>query len=145
MPKVKSEYQVEELYIDRLVDMGYEFVEMKNYDDVCSNFRKQFCKLNAKELISAKGVAELSNAEFDRVMIRLENHTVYESAKILREKWVLELDNGKTIYVEFFTSDETRNIYQVRQTLVMLMQVYLQKRILLMWIPNWVKKPIKPN
>lgn len=119
MPKVKSEYQVEELYIDRLVDMGYEFVEMKNYDDVCSNFRKQFCKLNAKELISAKGVAKLSNAEFDRVMIRLENHTVYESAKILREKWVLELDNGKTIYVEFFTSDETRNIYQVTHQVTM--------------------------
>ena len=73
MPKAKSEYEVEELYIDRLDDMGYEYIDMKNYDDVCSNFRKQFCKLNAKELIAAKGVAELSDAAFDRVMIRLEN------------------------------------------------------------------------
>ena len=105
MPKAKSEYEVEELYIDRLDDMGYEYVDLKNYDDVCSNFRKQFCKLNAKGLIEAKGTAELSDAEFDRVMIRLENHTVYESAKILREKWVLELDNGKTVYVEFFTGE----------------------------------------
>lgn len=119
MPKAKSEYEVEELYIDRLDDMGYRYVELKNYDDVCSNFRKQFCKLNAKELIAAKGIAELSNAEFDRVMIRLENHTIYESAKILREKWVLELDNGKTVYVEFFTSDETRNTYQVTHQVTM--------------------------
>lgn len=119
MPKAKSEYEVEELYIDRLDDMGYRYVELKNYDDVCSNFRKQFCKLNAKELIAAKGIAELSDAEFDRVMIRLENHTIYESAKILREKWVLELDNGKTVYVEFFTSDETRNTYQVTHQVTM--------------------------
>ena len=44
-------------------------------------------------------MAELSDAEFDRIMLRLENHTIYESAKILREQWVLELDNGKTIYL----------------------------------------------
>ena len=119
MPKVKSEYEVEELYIDRLNDMGYEYVDLKNYSDVCSNFRKQFCKLNAKELIAAKGVAELSDTEFDRVMLRLENHTIYESAKILREQWVLELDNGKTIYVVFFTSDETRNVYQVTHQVTM--------------------------
>lgn len=119
MPKAKSEYQVEELYIDRLDDMGYEYVELKNYDDVCSNFRKQFCKLNAKELNAVKGKAELSDAEFDRVMTRLENHTIYESAKILREQWVLELDNGKIAYVDFFTSDETRNIYQVTHQVTM--------------------------
>lgn len=119
MPKVKSEYEVESLYIDRLVDMGYEFVAMKNYDDVCTNFREQFCKLNSKVLEEAKGTAVLSDAEFDRVMIRLENHTIYESAKILREKWVLELDNGKSIYVQFFTNDETRNIYQVTNQITM--------------------------
>ena len=119
MPQVKSEYEVEELYIDRLDDMGYEYIDLKNYDDVCANFREQFCKLNERALINAKGVAALSDAEFDRVMIRLENHTIYESAKILREKWVLELDNGETVYVEFFTNDETRNIYQVTHQVTM--------------------------
>lgn len=119
MPKVKSEYQVEEIYIDRLNEMGYEYINLKNYEDVCSNFRTQFCKLNKNELIAAKGKAELSDAEFDRVMIRLENHTIYESAKILREKWVLELDNGKSIYVVFFTGDETRNTYQVTHQVTM--------------------------
>ncbi len=119
MSKVKSEYEVEELYIDRLDEMGYSYVDLKNYDDVCANFRVQFCKLNAKEMMSAKGVAELSDAEFDRIIIRLDNHTIYESAKILREKWVLELDNGKSIYVQFFTNDETRNVYQVTHQVTM--------------------------
>lgn len=119
MPKVMSEYEVESIYIDRLEELGYEYVDLKNYDDVCSNFRKQFCALNCQELTDAKGVAELSDAEFDRIMIRLENHTIYESAKILREKWILELDNGKSIYVDFFTSDETRNVYQVTHQVTM--------------------------
>ena len=44
MPKVKSEYEVESLYIDRLIELGYDYVPMKNYDDVCANFRKQFCQ-----------------------------------------------------------------------------------------------------
>lgn len=119
MSKIKSEYEVEELYVDRLCEMGYEYVELKNYSDVCTNFRDQFCKLNAGELITAKGKAELSEKEFDRVMLRLENHSVYESAKILREKWVLDLDNGESIYVVFFTNDETRNIYQVTHQVTM--------------------------
>ena len=119
MAKVMSEYDVEELYIERLVDMGYEFVPMKDYKDVCENFRKQFCKLNRSALIEGKGNDALSDREFDRVMLRLENHTIYESAKILREKWVLELDDGKSIYVEFLTPDETRNIYQVTHQVTM--------------------------
>ena len=119
MPKVLSEYEVESLYIDRLDELGYEYVELKNYDDVCENFREQFCKLNSRPLIDGKGSASLSKSEFDRVMIRLENHTIYESARILREKWVLELDNGKSIYVEFFTEDTTRNVYQVSHQITM--------------------------
>ncbi|MBQ6368398.1 MAG: type I restriction endonuclease subunit R [Erysipelotrichaceae bacterium] len=119
MPKVMSEYEVESLYIDRLEDLGYEYVDLKNYDDVCANFRKQFCKLNSEPLTEAKGMAELSDNEFNRVLIRLENHTIYESAKILREKWVLELDNNKSIYVDFFTSDESQNTYQVTHQVTM--------------------------
>lgn len=119
MPKVMSEYEVESLYIDRLDEMGYDFVKLNNYNDVLDNFRAQFCKLNKNELIAAKGSAVLSDAEFDRVLLRLENHTIYESAKILREKWILELDNGKTIYVDFFTDDVTRNTYQVTHQVTM--------------------------
>lgn len=61
----------------------------------------------------------MSDSEFDKILLRLDNHTIYESAKILREKWVLELDNGKTIYAEFLTSDMDRNTYQVTYQVTM--------------------------
>lgn len=119
MARVQSEYEVESLFIERLTDMGYKFIPMKNYDDVLANFRKQLCELNCKKLIEAKGEATLSDSEFHRVMLRLDNHTIYESAKILREQWVLELDNGKTVYLEFLTNDETKNTYQVTHQITM--------------------------
>lgn len=119
MSGLKTEYEVEEIFIKQLKEQGYSYVDMANYDDVLTNFREQFCKVNAKALIETKGTAELSNGEFNKILLRLENHTIYESAKILREKWVLELDNGKTIYAEFLTSDMDRNTYQVTHQVTM--------------------------
>ena len=120
MSGLKTEYEVEEIFINQLNnEQGYSYIDMANYDDVLANFRVQFCKVNEKALIEAKGVAELSDSEFDKILLRLENHTIYESAKVLREKWVLELDNGKTIYVEFLTSDTDRNTYQVAHQITM--------------------------
>ena len=82
----KTEYEVESLFIDRLQSIGYEFVQLKNYDDVLANFRTQLAAFNSDKLISKKGSADFSDAEFKRVMIHINNHTVYESAKILRDK-----------------------------------------------------------
>lgn len=114
-----SEYDVENLFIDRLESIGYQFVEMANYDDVLANFREQLTKFNARKLVEAKGAAALSDAEFGRVMIHMDNKSVYESAKILRDKYVLALDNGKTVYLDFFSSDTDRNIYQVTHQVTM--------------------------
>ena len=119
MPRAQSEYEVEDIFIDKLTTMGYDYVQLNNYDDVIKNFRIQLCKLNEKALKEAKGEAKLSDAEFDKVMLRLDGHTVYESAKILREQWVLELDNGKSVYLEFLTDDSTRNIFQVAHQITM--------------------------
>ena len=119
MARVKSEYEVESLFIDRLQEMGYSYIELKNYDDVVSNFRKQICKLNEEALKAKKDVAELSDSEFHRVLLRLNNHTVYDSAKILREQWILDLDNGETVYLDFLTDDITKNTYQVTHQVTM--------------------------
>lgn len=114
-----SEYDVGNLFIDRLESIGYRFVEMANYDDVLANFREQLTEFNARKLIEAKGEAALSDAEFGRVMIHMDNKSVYESAKILRDQYVLTLDNGKTVYLDFFSSDTDRNIYQVTHQVTM--------------------------
>lgn len=77
------EYEIEEKFIQRLESIGYSYIEMKNYDHVLTNFRTQLAKFNAKKL-EEKGHAILfSDAEFNRIMIHIDNHSVYESAKIL--------------------------------------------------------------
>ena len=79
MARVKSEYEIESLFIDRLCDIGYTYIELKNYDDVLSNFKTQLELFNAKKLIEQKGEAVLSKSEFSRVMTYMDNHSVYES------------------------------------------------------------------
>lgn len=89
-----SEYEVETKFIDRLESIGYEYIELKNYDDVLANLKEQLVSVNESKIKEAKGEAELSEAEFKRVLIHLDNKSVYESAKILRDKYVLQLDNS---------------------------------------------------
>lgn len=119
MARVKSEYEVEEQFIERLEELGYEYVELKDYNEVINNFRKQICEKYSEELMAKKGKAELSDSEFHKVMLRLNNHTVYESARLLREKWILELDNGKKIYIDFISPEPEKNIYQVTHQVTM--------------------------
>lgn len=114
-----SEYDVENRFIERLESIGYTYIELKNYDDVLANFRTQLAKFNSEKLIVAKGSADFSDSEFSRIMIHVDNHTVYESAKIMRDKYVLTLDNGKTVYLDFFSFDTDRNIYQVSHQITM--------------------------
>lgn len=119
MTEAKSEYAVEKSFIEQLSCIGYQFIKMSSHDDLLANLREQISKVNRDKLVEAKGEASLSDAEFERVKIRLLNHTVYESAKILREKWILDLDNGKSVYLEFLTEDYERNTYQVTHQVTM--------------------------
>ena len=119
MAEAESEYAVEKHLTEQLSHMGYRFVRMGNHDDLLTNLREQICKVNRDKLVEAKGEASLSDSEFERVKNRLLNHTVYESAKILREKWILDLDNGESVYLEFLTDDYERNTYQVTHQVTM--------------------------
>ena len=119
MARVQSEYDVEVRFIERLGEIGFNYVELNNYEDVVKNFRTQLVAFNAEKLIEAKGEASLSETEFSRIMIHMDNKSVYESAKILREKFILPLDNGKTAYIDFFSHDTDRNYYQVTHQVTM--------------------------
>ena len=44
MSRVVSEYEVENLLIDRLESISYNYIELKNYDEVIDNFRTWVCK-----------------------------------------------------------------------------------------------------
>ena len=53
MASRRSEYEVEDMFIERLEGIGYQFIKMSNYDDVLNNFRTQLAKFNAKKLEEA--------------------------------------------------------------------------------------------
>ena len=119
MGRAVSEYEVENKFIDRLESIGYEYVTLKNYDDVVANFRTQLAKFNAKRLEEKGHPASFSDAEFNRIMVHVDNHSVYESAQRFRDKFILELDNGETVYLEFFSSNSDANIFQVAHQITM--------------------------
>lgn len=119
MAETKSEATVESWLMDKLEGMGYKKVSLPDYDAVQKNLKTQLEKLNEAELLSQKDKAELSEAEFDKILLYLSNKTIYESAKCLRETFLLELDNGKNAYIRFFTDDTDRNIYQQAHQIVM--------------------------
>lgn len=45
-----SEYEVENILIDRLESIGYSFIKLNTYEDVLANFRAQLAEFNAKKL-----------------------------------------------------------------------------------------------
>lgn len=110
-----NEYKVEKEYIEHMQMLGWEFVTLNDYVAVKDNFRKQICKFNADKLIAAKGVAELSDAEFRRLILQVENFDVITAA----EHWknnnavMIDLDNEKYVYLQLSSPDVKKNVYQI--------------------------------
>lgn len=110
-----NEYTVEKKYIEHMQKIGWKFIELKNYDELKINFRNQICRFNADKLIAAKGVAELSDAEFRRLLLQIENFDVITAA----EHWknnnavMLDLDNEKYMYLQLSSPDVKKNVYQI--------------------------------
>ena len=105
----QSEAQLEEQLIKKLGTLGYEFVKIKDYDELVANFRKELNLFN-KDALENK---DMSDTEFNRVMVELTGKTVYQCAKILRDKIVLDRDDGSRIYLEFMSKYPENNHYQV--------------------------------
>ena len=62
---------------------------------------------------SEKLKTPLSDKEWERVFNYLLGKNVFQSAKILRDKFILERDNGDKIYVSLLNEDHTKNIFQI--------------------------------
>lgn len=110
-----NEYKVEKEYIEHMQMLGWKFVTLNDYAAVKANFRKQICKFNADKLIAAKGVAELSDAEFRRLLLQVEKFDVITAA----EHWknnnavMIDLDNEKYVYLQLSSPDVKKNVYQI--------------------------------
>ncbi len=93
--------------IEQLDRLGYEKVLIKDEKALLSNFKTQLEKHNK---------TTISNTEFKRVLNHLNKGSVFEKAKILRDKFALPQDDGTTKYIEFLDTEHwCQNLFQVTQ------------------------------
>lgn len=105
----QSEAQLEAQLIEQLQSQNYTRVSLPDYDSLLANFKLQFERFNSGNL----GGKTLSGKEWERVLNYLSGKSIFESAKILRDKFVLELDDGSKVYLALLDEDFSKNIFQV--------------------------------
>lgn len=104
----QSEAALEQQFIEQLNKQGYNPVSIPDYDALLENFKIQFAAFNA-----AKLDYPLTDKEWERIFNIMLGKSVFQSAKILRDKFVLEREDGTKVYLSFFDVDHTKNIFQV--------------------------------
>ncbi len=114
----ESEKTLEDNLIKQLCADGYEFVEINDIDDLHLNFRKQVNKHNASRLNGH----ELSDKEFERLLVKIQGKGVYGSSKTLRSLQDITMDDGSTQYIELFNTKNNewcKNEFQVTHQVTM--------------------------
>ncbi len=112
----QSEAELEKLLIEQLVKQGYAKVKIDNEDNLRANLREMLSIFNEEKL----GYEELTDKEFKRIERYLEGKSVYQSAKMLRDKFILEREDGSEVYIEFFDSKNwCQNLFQVTSQVTM--------------------------
>jgi len=102
----QSEQILEEQLIDQLQKLGYKYVSIADEKALLTNLKIQLEKHNN---------IQFSDIEFEKVLNILNKGSVFEKAKILREKkHHIIRDNGDNLYFEFINVEHwCQNEYQV--------------------------------
>lgn len=105
----QSEAQLEQQLIEQLISQDYKLARIDDYDTLLDNFKIQFERFNESKLNGKS----FSDKEWERIFNYISGKSIFQSAKILRDKFVLERDNGTKIYLSLLDEDFSKNIYQV--------------------------------
>lgn len=106
----QSEAQLEKNLIEQLVRQGYERVIINDYDALLENFKQQLNRFNEKKLNGQP----LTDTEFSRFLTQIDGKSIFDSAKLFRDKQVFQRDDGTEVYLELMnTRDWCKNIFQV--------------------------------
>ena len=101
----QSEAQLEEQMIRQLVGQGFERTYVSDRDGLFSNLKTQLEKFNDKAF---------TTKEFDKILNYLYKGGVCQKALNLRDRFLLELEDGTNFYVRFFDVDShSDNLWQV--------------------------------
>lgn len=106
----QSESQLENSLLAQLSSQSYDKVYIPDYEALKANFRTQVSLFNKKALQGNP----LTDVEFNRLLVAIESKGVLQSAKILRDKQVIEREDGSILYLELFNKREwCKNNFQV--------------------------------
>jgi type I restriction enzyme R subunit len=107
----QSEAALEKKLINKLADGGYQRVQIKDEIELKSNFKDQLEKFNN---------IQLTDNEFNQILIHLEGGTVFDKAKKLRDMYELKRESESVKYIRFLNKkDWCKNIFQVTNQVTM--------------------------
>lgn len=110
MANYESEAKLEDRMIDQLRRQGYNYIEINDVKELEQNFRNQ---VNLHNKVELKG-KDLSDKEFEKLMIKISDKSIFQSAKELRQKHDIIRDDGTIAYIELFNTKEwCKNLFQV--------------------------------
>ncbi|MGL5694105.1 MAG: type I restriction endonuclease subunit R [Peptostreptococcaceae bacterium] len=106
----QSESQLEENLIKQLVNQGFNRVTIPDEDGLKNNFKRELFEYNKAKLNNEP----FTDKEFERILRHVEGKSVFQSAMVLRDKFILEREDGSEVYIEFFdTQNWCKNRFQV--------------------------------
>lgn len=101
----QSEAILESNLIKQLLGLGYESVKIHDGDTFISNLKSQLEKFNS---------ATFTAKEFDAILNHLAKGNEFVKAKTLRDRFVLNKEDGTSFYVRFFNNEDwSQNKFQV--------------------------------
>ncbi|WP_194768125.1 type I restriction endonuclease subunit R [Tamlana sp. I1] len=92
----QPEQVLENNLVSQLIALGHKPITIKTEDDLLSNLKTQLEKHNK---------TTFTTPEFNRILLHLSKGNVFDKAKTLRDKYVLQKDNGDKAYIEFINQD----------------------------------------
>lgn len=103
----QSEAELENWLINELQQQfGYSYYkQIEDKETLEDNFRTNLYNLNKEDLNNLP----FTDTEFDRILTYLKDKSVYKSAKQLRDKYVLEREDGSKVHIKFLDYDDYSN------------------------------------
>lgn len=106
----QSEYALENEMMNQLEQLGYERVTIRDNKQLLDNFRTILNERHADKLEGNP----LTDKEFQRLLTMIDGKSIFESARILRDKLPLRRDDESEIYLSFLdTKSWCKNKFQV--------------------------------
>lgn len=108
----QSEAELEKWLIKELQQQfNYSYYkQLEDKETLEDNFRTKLYNLNKEDLNNTP----FTDTEYDRVLTYLKDKSVYQSAKQLRDKYVLEREDGSKVHIKFIDfEDYSHNDVQI--------------------------------